>query len=149
MNKNNNMENKQLATYKYYNLKGERLSIFGRELEGKLEVVIISCSKSDVFKKSIGRDYYQAFIDKKEIVLKIQEDKTTKYYIPIVEKYNISIEEGNTPAFQFDLFCKKTFRKMQDFQLTLVGKGFITGKIEIKQTMKGISITTKVLEYAK
>lgn len=131
------MENKQLATYRYYDSKGRRLSIFGKEsikAPGFLEIVKIPCSFKDIFKKKVARDIYQQ-IEKGEVKAK---DQTF-----------IRIEEGNSPGFQFDLYCKKTYRKMQDFQLLLVGKGFIANKVKVEQTLKGISVKAKVLEYAK
>lgn len=53
---------KELVTYKFYNDKKQRLSLFGREKDGKLEIFKWACSKKDTFSKDLSKIVYYDFI---------------------------------------------------------------------------------------
>ena len=74
-----------------------RLSIFGREKDGMLEVFILKANPKDKFYKSIAKQVY------------FSHTEINNGYHPIIQ--NIIIEEGNSAKYTFKLFTDLFFRK--------------------------------------
>ena len=54
---------KELVTFKFYNDKKQRQSLFGREINGKLEIFKLTCSRKDSFFRGLSRVVYENYKD--------------------------------------------------------------------------------------
>lgn len=104
------MINKQKYFYnsKLFTEKGNRLSVFGRQIGNKLEIWELKCSKSDNYNRRLARNVYEYFTNQipegklNPLMLSIIKPETM--YHPTV--YLIPIKEGNSSKFTFDTHCK-------------------------------------------
>lgn len=94
---------KPYTTYKYYDQKGRRLSIFGRNLDNKLVIDIITCSKKDEFSKKKGRELFNEYI---ELLSKNVDNPLPCYPIQILVEI-----ENEKPGYSFIKFCNNNFYK--------------------------------------
>lgn len=99
------MKQQLLTTYKYYDQKGRRLSIFGELTEdGKyLNMFVLACSTKDFFSKKYARVVYDAY--------KTGTITNEITYHPYREVIKVESDEiGNLqPIFTFFKFCKNTY----------------------------------------
>lgn len=51
------------SNLKRYDRKGNRVSVFGREIGDKIEVFVLKCSRKDQFIKSVSRGVYEQYLD--------------------------------------------------------------------------------------
>ena len=97
--------NNYYSNFQRFDHKGSRLSIFGTEKEGMLQVFILKCSTKDLFFKKLSKDLYEYFYEKN-----IKNfNKLFPEYHPVI--HNIVIEEGNTAKYTFELFCNLYYKK--------------------------------------
>lgn len=94
----------QLATYKFYDNKKRRLSIFARKDGDSLEILVIPCSKKDKFIKRKGRDIY-------ETVMAEVGPEPSKYEY---DAHVLVLSESN-PRKEFIEWCKKHYMKQYSF----------------------------------
>ena len=90
---------KELITYKFYDHKGRRLAIFGREIGGgNMEIFILTCSKKDMFCKETAREVWNSYLG----------DFINMYD---VHPETVIIPCGFTPNRCFFNYCKTNFLK--------------------------------------
>ena len=107
-----------LKTYKFYDVKGRRLSIFGVEnaTGDKLIITYFPCSKDEQFSKKDANEAYETGIItryKKKTVGYDEKTKPIKTLVPTQVIVNKTVLEvplvDNKPKFTFMEFCKDTF----------------------------------------
>lgn len=92
-----------LSTFKFYNEKGRRLSIFAETVGDALQITVIPCSTKDQFSKAVGRNLFENI-------------ETQNCYF---EPYNVIIK-NKKPKGTFMKWCKDRYRQM------------VTGTIEVQ-----------------
>ena len=79
-----------------------RLSLFGREKDGMLEIFILKANSNDRFKKLTSKVLYDGYSHYGKNAI------PTKFH-PIIQ--NVVIEENNSAKYTFKLFTELFFRK--------------------------------------
>jgi hypothetical protein len=101
-----------LKTFKYYDHKGRRLSIFANVKEDylagpyKLELTVITCSKKDAFCKKTAQQKYDYIVG--NIQTTIADPKLESN----AQRFIVPIENGK-PKNTFIEFCNKTYYKQK------------------------------------
>lgn len=85
------MENNRdyLSVFRYYNEKGERLSVFAKAVDPMtLDVTILTCSKKDTFSRKEGRRRFEEkdFKVSEQVMVPIEEGKAKKSLIMYLRK---------------------------------------------------------------
>lgn len=131
------MENNQTVfdyvTYKFYDDKDRRLSIFGKydEENKTMGIHVITCSKKDSFNKEFAREQY-----------KLMTSDILSNFICKPEIYNIPVTNGKPKATFLD-FCKSKYHRKRERQLRLD----ITGiEVEDMELVKAKANTWLILK---
>lgn len=149
------MKNKQeyYSNFKCYNKKGQRLALFGRKINEKLEIFELRCAKIDQFKKEIAYKAYNEW-------LKIADDVYKTPFAPayglffgtdgklhkIIEGFRPSIKivdilKENKPLWTFNQHCKNNYYHKQTitclYNVEMLKKGF---------EMKIVNVTKKKMK---
>lgn len=129
-----------LTTYKFYDDRKRRLSIFGDYNDNKngLDITIFCCSKQENFSKEKARFLYKTFksgitVYTVETRVKNKEGKMETDYVEEFMKpqiFFVSCEKGKTKA-PFMEWCKTNYRKMVEGEVVIPGQiiKMSTGKI--------------------
>jgi hypothetical protein len=90
-----------LRTYKFYDIKGRRLAIFGRApLNVKLETFVLTCSKKDFFSKKKARQVYDDYL---------AGNLDVEKYHPVIMRMPVVDDD---PGRTFMNFCENSYLKM-------------------------------------
>lgn len=98
--------NNYYSNFQRFDHKGNRLSIFGIEKDGMLEVFILKCNKNDRFSKNIAKSVYETWFhtDNKEYWKKwLNSFHPTIHEIPIMA--------GMAANYVFKQFCNLYYKK--------------------------------------
>lgn len=85
--------------FQRYTHKNQRLSIYGREVNGELEIFKLVCNSKDQFSK-----VYADFRYHKHLLNILQKDCH-----PIIE--HVVIEKGDSAKYTFEKYCNLYFKK--------------------------------------
>lgn len=102
------------SNFKRYLKNGNRLALFGREIDGELEIFKLICSREDVennlFSKNAAKVCYNHYL-KGELKGKkyMLQNGAIEDFHPKIER--IVIEKGNTAKYQFKLYCELYYQK--------------------------------------
>lgn len=129
------------SNFRRYLGNGQRLSIFGKQKEDKLEVFLLKCNPKDEFSRDTAKIVYAAYgLGFKEEDGTIQvaysnnhKDFTVVLYHP--EVVLVPIAEGNSAKYEFKQFCKQFYKKQSITIISSVEKDFLvrdTEQISIK-----------------
>ncbi len=103
------MEN--YSTYKFYDGKLRRLSIFARSNGTQLEVFVLTCSKQDEFSKKLAREVYENYLNTGETTFDKMEYHPDIYILPI---------NDNKPKWSLIMHCREKYwrisKKFQFFE---------------------------------
>lgn len=95
--------NNYYSNFQRFDSKGNRLSLFGREKDGMLEVFVLKCNKNDKFFKYVAKRVY-----KMHIALTPKLSWFENYH-PKIEL--IVIENGDTAKYTFKKYCELYYKK--------------------------------------
>lgn len=98
--------NNYYSNFQRFDNKGNRLSLFGREKDGMLEVFVLKCSKNDRFFKNTAKSVYETWFD---IDNEENWKKWLKSFHPKIEL--IVIENGDTAKYTFKKYCELYYKK--------------------------------------
>jgi hypothetical protein len=90
-------------TFKFYDSKKRRLSIFAEIAGDTIEVIVIPCARKDTFSKKVSKDLY------KKITVDLIDFKG-------VTTTNIGIKDNNPKATFFE-WCRKNYLQKFYFQV--------------------------------
>lgn len=90
------------ANFQLYNERKKRVSIFGEESNGVINITVIPCAKGDTFSKKEARRLYE----------EIQKDPN---YIKGYGIFQIKVPNGEKPKNAFLAWCDNNFRKKMEF----------------------------------
>jgi len=127
------MENNQTifnyVTYKFYDERGRRLAIFGRDLgDGSLEVITFTCSKKDIFSKSFAKALYFSWMSPNFNIV-------GGSLSPKVE--TVKIHE-NKPKVTFLDFCKSKYHRLRTRSISLEFDEMVLDKLQVVEARQGI-----------
>ncbi len=88
------------VTYKFFNERGERFGIFGKENNGTLELLLIKCSRKDQFCRAEARKAYVLY-------------KNVAGYEFHPTRVDVPILEGNSARWTFMNYCHSNLYKME------------------------------------
>lgn len=100
-----NTEQDYLVTYRFFDEKGRRLSIFSRWMKKRsvLIITVITCSKKDQFSKQYARDLFEEW-----------RNPIGKPYPGEVHPIQLSLPiENNKPKYTFLKWCKENYFKKE------------------------------------
>ncbi len=107
------MENYQYVTYKFYDEKSRRLTIFGTKKEDKLQIVTITCSSKDYFSKKRAKALFDAWI---------YSEANAPLASPIIVPHPVVVEipiEDEKPKFTFMNYCKSTYKRITSKEIVI------------------------------
>jgi len=125
------------SNFKRYLPDGRRCALFGRELDGKLEIFEIFCSKHDQFSKDLAKSVYNNYVYSSSgntiVYLK------SKTYHPKI--HNIEIKKGDTAKYTFKKYCEENFYAKKTLEVTRncivdVLENENLGRITLKSSLK-------------
>lgn len=94
------------SNFKKYTHKNQRLAIFGKEIDGELEVFKLICNPKDRFIKNIAKSVYVNWSKKDSS--KEWEDYLLQFH-PIITR--IVIEKGDSAEYTFKKYCNLYYTK--------------------------------------
>lgn len=90
------------SNYKCYWKNGNRFAIFGKEIDGILEVFGIMCSRKDNFKKQIAREVYSKWLEHRDLRV-----INSMGFHPFI--LNPPKKDEDSSLFTFNQYCKENF----------------------------------------
>lgn len=95
--------NNYYSNFQRFDNRGNRLSLFGREKDGMLEVFVLTCNKKDKYSKYLAKRVYKMYTG--------EHTKLSwfKDYHPKIEL--IIIENGDTAKYTFKKYCELYYKK--------------------------------------
>ncbi len=97
-----------LFNSKNWDIKGRRVSVIGQEIEGKLRIWELTCSKSDSYKKLTAKVVYDMWC---------MDNKGSSKFHPKI--HFIDIKEGDSAKYTFEQYCSNNFYKLIPCQITI------------------------------
>lgn len=115
------------STFKFYDDRERRLSIFGEVAGDTLLITVITCSNKDIFSKKVGRALYENFTagaDNKEVhpqtfVTEIKDSKPKQSFLQWCKenyyrhRYAMMAVEGRVLAKGKDILTNGIFEKVK------------------------------------
>lgn len=104
------------ANHRLYDEKGRRLAIFGQEIDNKLEIFVLTCSKHDSFNKRLATEVYNKYLNGEPLEVPVygynypsQEKvvKSTLTFNPFI--YRIDIQNPAQSKNEFLAHCSSEY----------------------------------------
>jgi hypothetical protein len=136
-------ETNTAVTYKFFSKRGNRLSVFARNKDAGVELVIFKCSKREAFNKSLARSLYIEYtMGNKELEV-INGKELAKYKVnPDVIQIALKADQ-NIQAAMME-YCNENFIHIEDYAQALLEKFLVRLDYNVKLDINKLRALNKI-----